>query len=142
MSHPLRKTAFCAGIRTQGLSTSLDRPALPRSDTHKVPPQTRGTGSPLRQEYKSTHRTISPCPRCYKKQKNKLMLDGRAGLGETVVVSRVLRACFEPPVDLLLLLRVRKSRIRKMKSCTSLESAGWELWQPRAGLQASPPPGG
>lgn len=52
------------------------------------------------------------------------MLDSGAGLGETVMVSRVLRACFEPPVDLLLLLRVRKSRIRKMKSCTSLESAG------------------
>lgn len=95
---------------------SLDRLVLPRSDVHKVPPQTLKRGSPPRQEYHPTYHTISLCPRYCKEQKNKLLLDSGAGSGETVVVSRVLKACLEPSVDLLLLPHIFKSCITKIKS--------------------------
>ena len=73
---PLGKARILCWDSGTELSMPLDCPVLPRSDMHKAPPQTLKKGSPPRQEYHPTYRTISPCPHYCKKQKNKLLLDG------------------------------------------------------------------
>ena len=142
MSHPLGKsTDPVLGFRHRTVNaTGLPSPAQVRhAQSPTTDPQERKPSEAGVSPYLPHNFSVSTLLQETEKQ---ALVRWWAGSGETVVVSRVLRACLEPPVDLLLLPCIFKSCIRKIKSCTSLEPAVQEPCPasaaPRQGCRASP----
>lgn len=113
LPHPWRKAVIpsvtlprSAGTHTQG-PISATQPAQPR---RTKPLQNSRDEAPPEQKI-SLLTTQLLC--VHIAARKTVLLDGEAGLGETVVVSGVLKACPEPPVNLLLFQCILKAVLER-----------------------------